>query len=82
MFLGSGVKKIHGEKTVTAVELRSGKRLECDTVIFSTGIKSNIELARNTKIAVGRGIRVSDTMQTRDPESDAIGEGVDQRDIV
>jgi len=82
IFLGSGVKKIHGGTTATAVELRNGNVLECDTVIFSTGIKPNIELAREAKISVGRGIRVNDTMQTSDPDVYAIGECAEHRNIV
>ena len=80
--LGAGIKKVLGDKKVTGVELRNGKTLECDTVIFSTGIKPNIELAREAKLTVGRGIRVLDTMQTNDPNIYAVGECAEHRDIV
>jgi len=44
------------------------------TVIICTGIRSNIELARESGIAVGRGIAVNDAMQTSDPDIYAAGE--------
>jgi nitrite reductase (NADH) large subunit len=80
--LSSGIKKIIGDSRVESVELRDGKRISCDTVIFSTGIKPNIDLARNSKLSVGRGIRVSDSMQTNDPDIYAIGECAEHRGIV
>lgn len=82
IYLGSGIKRLLGEEQVSAVELINGKRIDCDTVIFSTGIRPNIDLARAAKVAVGRGIRVSDTMQTSDPDIYAIGECAEHREIV
>ena len=82
LYLGSGIKQIIGETEVKAIELRNGHKIECDTVIFSTGIKPNIELARQSKLAIGRGIRVSDKMQTSDPDIYAVGECAEHRDIV
>jgi len=82
LYLGAGIKTVIGEDKVTGVELRNGKNLSCDTVIFSTGIKPNIELARDARLVVGRGIRVSDNMQTSDPDIYAIGECAEHRDIV
>lgn len=82
LYLGSGIKRVIGDLAVTGVELRNGRIIECDTVIFSTGIRSNIELAREAHISVGRGIKVSDTMQTSDADIYAIGECAQHRDVV
>lgn len=83
LYLGSGVKQILSiDESVSGVELRNGKRIACDTVIFSTGIVPNIELARNAGIAVGKGVRVKDNMQTADPNIYAIGECSQHRDKV
>ncbi len=80
--LGSGIKKVLGENKVTGIELLNGKKIDCDTVIFSTGIKPNIELARDAKISIGKGVRVSDTMLTSDPDIYAVGECAEHRNIV
>ncbi len=69
-----GVRHVHGESRVTGINTRSGEYLECDTVLFCAGIIPNIELARNARLTVSKGILVSDQMQTSDPDIYAIGE--------
>lgn len=69
-----GVRHIHGETHVTGVDIRSGEHIPCDTVLFCAGITPNIELARDAALRVTRGIVVSDTLQTSDPNVYAIGE--------
>ncbi len=76
VYLQDSVKAIHGdsENRIRSIELRSGETIHCDTLIVSTGIRPNIELARQSKLAFGRGIKVNDSMQTSDPDIYAIGE--------
>ena len=80
--LGQGISELVGTDSVTGVRLRNGKLIECDTVIIATGIRSNIELARNARLSVGRGIRVDDRMQTSNPYIYAVGECAEHRHIV
>lgn len=63
-----------GNSKVSSVLLSSGELIECDTVIVSTGIKPNIDLARNSGIRVSHGIRVNDDLETSIPSIFAIGE--------
>lgn len=72
--VGCLVKSIDGENRVEQVRLSTGEELGCDTVIICTGVRSNIELAREAGIAVGRGITVNAAMQTSDPDVYAAGE--------
>ena len=71
---GCSVRAIEGSGRVERVMLSSGEAIACDTVIICTGIRSNIALARNCGIAVGRGITVNDRMQTSQPDIYAVGE--------
>lgn len=71
---GCSVKAIDGNGRVEQVALSSGETLACDSVIICTGIRANIELARQAGIVVGRAIRVNDCMQTSDPDVYAVGE--------
>jgi nitrite reductase (NADH) large subunit len=71
---GCSVKAIEGSGRVNNVLLSNGESIACDTVIICTGIRSNIELARNAGIAVGRGITVDSRMQTSQPDIYAVGE--------
>lgn len=78
-----GVREIHGrEGRVTSVTLRDGVTIECDTVLICAGIKANLEIARNAKIKVGRGILVDDTLTTSAPNVYAIGECCEHRGLV
>jgi nitrite reductase (NADH) large subunit len=71
---GCSVKAIEGDGRVELVRLSNGDAIECDTVIICTGIRSNIELAREAGISVGRGITVDGRMRTSDPDIYAVGE--------
>ncbi len=77
----SGVRKIHGQGRVTAVTTRSKETIECDTVLLCTGITPNIEIARNAKITVARGIVVNDQLKTSAPDIFAIGECCEHRGL-
>lgn len=52
----------------------AGTRVECDTIVVCTGIRPNVELAVESGISIGRGIKVNDNMQTSDSRIYAIGE--------
>lgn len=79
VFLNSGMRKILGTTGVAGVELRNGRTIECDTVIFATGIQPNVALARSAGLKVGRGIVVDDTLQTSREGVFAIGECAEHR---
>jgi nitrite reductase (NADH) large subunit len=71
---GQSVARIEGRDRVEGLELSGGERIACDTVILCTGVRANMELARDIGLAVGRGIKVSATLQTADPDIYAVGE--------
>ena len=71
---GHSVARISGRERVEAVELAGGESIACDTVILCTGVRPNMELARDVGLAVRRGIKVSATLQTSDPDIYAVGE--------
>lgn len=71
---GVRVTGIEGEGRVERVNLSDGEVVECDSVIICTGIRPNMELARDVGIRVGRAIRVDSAMRTSDPNVFAAGE--------
>lgn len=77
--IGDGVIEVLGNGRVERVRLRSGRTLICDTLIVATGIRPNIDLARNARLAYGRGIQVDDRMRTGDPDIYAVGECAEHR---
>jgi nitrite reductase (NADH) large subunit len=68
-----------GTARVQGLVLQSGLHITCDTVIVATGIRPNTELARDARIAWGRGIRVDDNMRTSVTDVYAIGECAEHR---
>ncbi len=77
--LGDGVREIFGEGAVRGVRLRSGREILCDTVVVSTGIRPNVQLALQAGLSVGRGIRVDDGMRSADAHIYAVGECAEHR---
>lgn len=71
---GCSVRSIGGQERVEHVLLSTGETIGCDTVIICTGIRSNIDLARDAGISIGRGITVNDAMQTSAPDVYSVGE--------
>lgn len=72
--LAQRVQKITGVDKVEGIELGDGTVIQCDTVILATGIIPNVEVAVDSGLHIGRGIRVNDVLQTNDKDIFAIGE--------
>lgn len=77
--IGDGVSKVLGKTKVTGIRFRSGRVIDCDTIILATGIRPNIELAMDAGLAFTRGIRVDDNMLSSDPDIYAVGECAEHR---
>lgn len=77
--VGDGVRRVLGTDGVEGLELRSGKTLKCDTLVVATGIRPNIGLAKDARIAWGNGIKVNDAMRTSAADVYAIGECAEHR---
>ena len=57
-------KQVLGEQAVTGLELESGEVLETDMVLFSTGVRSNLELPKKLGLEVDRSIVVNSRMES------------------
>jgi len=79
VIVNSGVREVLGRTSVVGVRLRDGRELACDTVLLCAGIRPNIKLARESKIAVARGIVVDDQLRTSAENIYAIGECCEHR---
>lgn len=73
---GKQIRSIDGNSSheVVAVSLESGETLPCDMVVICAGVVPNVELARESGLAVKRGILVDDAMRTSNPDIYAVGE--------
>ena len=72
---------IIGNERVEGVTFKDGTSLEADLVVMAVGVKPNIELAKESGIAVNRGIVVNDYLETDIPNIYAVGECAEHRGI-
>jgi nitrite reductase (NADH) large subunit len=70
---------ILGEQRTTGLRFDDGSELQADLVVMAVGVRPNIDLARKAGIQCGRGVLVTDTLQTFDPSIYAVGECVQHR---
>ncbi len=66
--------RVVGSPAVTSVVLKDGSTLPCEVFLTATGIRPNIDLARDAGVPVGKGVLVDDRMQTRVPGVFAAGD--------
>jgi nitrite reductase (NADH) large subunit len=63
--LDAKTRKITGEVSATGVELESGEVLDADLVLFSTGVRSNLDLPEKLGLETDRGgVVVNSRMET------------------
>ena len=82
VILSDGVIAILGDHRVEGVKLRSGRVVECDTVVLAAGIVPNIDLAKLARLKYNRGIWVNERMQTSNPFIYAVGECAEFRNDI
>lgn len=83
---GCRVGRITGDEKVKGVVISGSvvadeQLIECDTVIIAVGISANVDLAKQSGLNYGKGIRVDDHLQTNDSSIFAIGECVEHNKI-
>lgn len=79
VLLNANTATIFGDGSVAGVELKDGRRLDADAVVFAAGIRPNASLAKDAGIAVNRGILVDDRMTTDAENIFALGECAEHR---
>ncbi|QXP63840.1 nitrate reductase [Polaribacter sp. HaHaR_3_91] len=60
-----------GELTIN---LKSGKYINANAIVYAIGTRPNIEIAKNNGIICGRGVKVNQHLQSSHPDIFAIGE--------
>ena len=67
---------------IRAVELRDGRSVECQLLIFGIGVRPNASLAKDAGITVNRGVVVDKYMRTSVPDVYAAGDVAEAYDLV
>ena len=74
IYYSDEVQLYYGQTRLTGIRLRSGRVLDCDTLVFAIGTLPNIEIARAAGLEHRRGVVVDGYLRTTDPHIHAIGE--------
>lgn len=74
VYTSTMLEEIKGMNKVSSIKLSKNIILDVDMVLFSIGIKPNINLLKNTDISVNRGVIVNDKMETNIPNVYACGD--------
>lgn len=74
--------EIFGGEQVEGLRFNDGTEVKADLVVMAVGIKSNVDLAKESGIYVNRGIVVNDYMETNAENVYAVGECAEHREIV
>ncbi len=74
VILGAQVEKILGEQKVEGIQIKDGQKVETSFVLFSTGVRSNIQLAKELDLEIDKAIIVDEYMQTSERDIYAAGD--------
>jgi ferredoxin-nitrate reductase len=67
--------------TDAGVALQDGTVIAADLVVFATGIRPEVALARDAGLEVGRGVLVDDNLRASEPGVWAVGECAEHRGV-
>lgn len=79
---GATVEAIVGTETAVGVQLKEGKTIPCDMVLFSAGIRPKLQLAKEAGLTVNRGVLATEHMQTSDPNIYVAGDVAEFRERI
>lgn len=80
-YLGVISKEIIGDDYAKGLVLEDGRTIETDLIIVSAGVRPNLELARKLNLKTGKGVVVSDYMETGIPDIYAAGDSIEHNGI-
>jgi len=78
-FLGARTRAVAGREGALTLALEDGRTLEGGLILFSAGIRGNVELARQAGLALDKGVVVDDAMRTSLPGIWAAGDHIEHR---
>ncbi len=84
LWLSSAVTRFEAQEQGISVHLASGPTIVADMVLLAVGVRPESSLAAEAGLSIGDtgGIIVNDRMQTSDPQIFAVGDAVENTDVV
>ncbi|MDD3626211.1 MAG: FAD-dependent oxidoreductase [bacterium] len=81
-YLNETTESISGEDTATGIKTKSGKDIPGELILISAGVRSHLELVKNTDIKTNRAIETDSFMQTSVPDIFAAGDCAEVKGVV
>ncbi|WP_449246625.1 NAD(P)/FAD-dependent oxidoreductase [Desulfarculus baarsii] len=78
-YLGQKAKEITGQAKADGLLLESGQHLPGGLILFSAGVRPNLDLARQMGLDIGQAVKVDDRMATDMPGVWAAGDVAEHR---
>jgi len=63
-FLGAKAQEILGGQEVEGLKLEDGRDLQAGLILFSAGIRPNLDLAQTLGLEIDKGVKVNDRLET------------------
>ncbi|MCR2045533.1 NAD(P)/FAD-dependent oxidoreductase [Anaerosalibacter massiliensis] len=82
LYLDSAAEEILGEDVATGIKLNEDRKISTDAILFSSGIRSNLDLVRDTNIEFNRGILVDKYLKTNIDNIYAAGDVAEVEGVV
>jgi len=81
VYMNDQIQIVNRDESTKKIQanLRSGRVLQIDAIVYAVGTRPNIEFAQEAGIESARGIIVNDSLQSSDPNIFAIGEICEHR---
>src|SRR5256885_7346929 len=79
---GAKLTRIEDAKGRKRLRLAAGGDLVCDVVIMATGIKTNLEWLKGSRVKVNQGIVVDEYLRSSVPNVYAAGDVAEGRDLI
>ncbi|NLK21258.1 MAG: NAD(P)/FAD-dependent oxidoreductase [Epulopiscium sp.] len=64
IILNKSIKEVLNDNNINSIILNDGTSLDCDMLLFSVGIRPNIDLVKDSEIEIEHGILVNNKMET------------------
>ena len=78
-YLGARAKEIVGDGAAEGLALEDGRTLPGGLVMFSAGIRPNLDLAKSINLETDRGLKVNDKLETSRPGVYAAGDLIEHQ---
>jgi len=78
---GATTNEVIGDAAAEGIRLKSRREIPGELILFSTGIRSNIQLAQDAGLEIDRGVVVDEELRTSSDDVFAVGDVAEFRGI-